>query len=46
MWQLLLDLEEVLLLHGEQLAGYGGSAGVRDQLALSIRRSMLLGCAG
>jgi len=26
-----LDLEDVLLIHEEQLARYGGSAGVRDQ---------------
>jgi len=29
-----LELEDVLLIHDEQLAAYGGAAGIRDQALL------------
>jgi death-on-curing protein len=41
-----LDLEDVLLIHGEQLARYGGSPGIRDRGLLESDVAMPRASAG
>lgn len=41
-----LDVEDVLLIHGEQLARYGGAAGIRDAALLESAVAMPRASAG